>query len=462
MMDVSCDACGKRYRIDDTRMKSDSARVKCKACGHLITVVKPQTTLLVESIFETGIPPEPAAEPPPPGLSAPAPVAESRGATTRAPEPSTDEPVVEPSAYPAAVRSAKPRFGLFGKTMTVMLLISILPFAAFWFITFRETNARIHTDSEALLAQTAKGLADQMDGWIKSNFVALSAAAKLPDLLSMDRGKQEPILKAIGREYPWMYLVFTVGPNGMNVARNDDEPLVSYADRQYVKDVLAGKALSWQTLIGRTSNAPALVIAVPIKEDNRVIGVMAAAMTLDELSKHIASWKKGQTGFAFLLDEKGFVISHPNRQLVQKRENLNTHPLIAEFRRKGWTTLTTTFTDESGQRALGHARNNTNGWVLALQQEEQEMFDSLTLIQNFALALLAITALLAAVIAWFSARGLVTPIMKLTDAAERMSLGDMNVKIDVRSRDEIGLLAEAIGRMQTSLRMAMDRLRKKR
>jgi methyl-accepting chemotaxis protein len=75
---------------------------------------------------------------------------------------------------------------------------------------------------------------------------------------------------------------------------------------------------------------------------------------------------------------------------------------------------------------------------------------------------LAITALLAAVIAWFSARSLVTPIMKLTDASERMSLGDLNVKIDVRSRDEIGLLAQAIVRMQTSLRMAMDRLRKKR
>jgi methyl-accepting chemotaxis protein len=229
-----------------------------------------------------------------------------------------------------------------------------------------------------------------------------------------------------------------------------------------VKDVLAGKALSWQTVIGRTSNVPALVIGVPIKEDSRVIGVMAAAMTVDEMSKHIANWKKGQTGSAFLLDEKGFVVSHPNRQMVQKRENLDSHPLIAEFRKKGWTTLTTPFTNESGQPALGHARSNTYGWVLALQQEEQEMFDSLTLIQNFALALLAITALLAAVIAWFSARGLVNPIMKLTDAAERMSLGDMNVKIDVTSHDEIGLLAQAIGRMQTSLRMAMDRLRKKK
>ncbi|MGE5256817.1 MAG: cache domain-containing protein [Hyphomicrobiales bacterium] len=461
MMDVSCDACSKRYRIDETRMKSDSAKVKCKACGHLFSVVRPQAADLVESIFETGTLTAPAAAPTRSSRTAPS-GPQDPAATLRASETFTAPPTPEEKPYQPAAGMVKPRFGLFSKTIIVMLLISILPFGVFWFITFRETSARIRSDSEALMAQTAKGLADQVDSWITGNFTMLRTAAKLPDILSMNRDRQEPILKAIGREYPWMYLVFTVDPNGMNVARNDGEPLVSYADRQYVKDVLAGKAMSWQTVIGRTSNVPALVIAVPIKEENRVIGVMAAAMTVDDLSKHIASWKKGQTGFAFLVDEKGFVISHPSRQMVQKRENLNSQPLLAEFRKKGWTTLTTSFTDEAGQPALGHVRSTPFGWVLALQQEEHEMFDSLTLIQNFALALLAITALLAAVIAWFSARSLVTPIMKLTDAAERMSLGDLNVKIDVSSRDEIGLLAQAIARMQTSLRMAMERLRKKR
>ena len=80
----------------------------------------------------------------------------------------------------------------------------------------------------------------------------------------------------------------------------------------------------------------------------------------------------------------------------------------------------------------------------------------------FALTLLFCTVLLVLLISWFSARAIVTPIMKLTDAAERMSLGEMNVKIDLQSKDEIGLLAQAIGRMQTSLRLAMSRLRKKR
>jgi HAMP domain-containing protein len=37
-----------------------------------------------------------------------------------------------------------------------------------------------------------------------------------------------------------------------------------------------------------------------------------------------------------------------------------------------------------------------------------------------------------------SARTIVTPIAKLTDVAERMSLGDLNMQINIPSKDEIG------------------------
>jgi methyl-accepting chemotaxis protein len=460
MMDITCDACSKRYRIDETRMKSATAKVRCKACGNMIHVAKPQTIHLAETIFDGGTPPP--ATPPPPELPAAAGGDNDSAAALPIPGPATFESALEPTETPALAPPQKVRFGLFGKTLLMLLLISLLPFGVFWFLTFGETSDRIRNDSEALMAQTAKGLGDQVDAWINANLSVLRTMAKLPEIVSMSREQQEAALKAVHREYPWMYLVFTVAPNGMNVARNDGQPLVSYADRQYVKDILAGKAVGWQTVIGRTSKVPALVIAVPIKEDNRIVGVMAAAMTVEEMSKQVATWKKGGTGFAFLVDDKGFVLSHPKKQLVEKRENLSTHPLITEFRKKGWTTMTTAFTAENGQSTLGHARRSNYGWVLALMQEEQEVFEALAIIQNFALALLAATVLLAAACAWFSARALATPIMKLTDAAERMSLGDLNVKIDVQSRDEIGLLAQAIGRMQTSLRMAMERLRKKK
>ncbi|MBW2428113.1 MAG: HAMP domain-containing protein [Deltaproteobacteria bacterium] len=102
------------------------------------------------------------------------------------------------------------------------------------------------------------------------------------------------------------------------------------------------------------------------------------------------------------------------------------------------------------QIAFGHVRSNNYGWALALQQPSEEVLESFKRVQEFALILLGSTVLPVLIISWFSARAIVTPIMKLTDAAERMSLGELNVKFDIKSKDEIGLLAPTIGRMQTS------------
>lgn len=57
-------------------------------------------------------------------------------------------------------------------------------------------------------------------------------------------------------------------------------------------------------------------------------------------------------------------------------------------------------------------------------------------------------------------RLLVKPIRELTDAADRISAGELNTPIEARSRDEISMLANAIGKLQTSLRIAMERMKR--
>ncbi|MCG8473251.1 MAG: HAMP domain-containing protein [Desulfobacterales bacterium] len=57
---------------------------------------------------------------------------------------------------------------------------------------------------------------------------------------------------------------------------------------------------------------------------------------------------------------------------------------------------------------------------------------------------------------------LTSNIQMLTDAADRISVGELDVVIDIRSKDEIGSLADAVTRMQDSLRFSIERLRKRR
>ena len=437
-MEIKCEKCGKHYRIDETRIKGPVARLRCRQCQNILEVRNPLAATPTP-------PPEPSPAPEPDPAAAPAP-----GPSV---EPAPRRPVV-------AAEPVKVRFGLTAKISLLMLAISLIPFGLLWFVTFQETGNRIRANSELIMAETAEGLGRQVDEWLDKNVRILEAAAGFPQIKGMDPAAQEPILKAINAAYPWMYLVFTLDAQGMNLARNDGQALRDYSDRDYYKGVLGGKDLAWQTLIGKTSKKPALVLAVPIKRGGQIIGVMAAAMTTDDISKSVARWRQGETGFAFLVDETGKVVAHQIRDFVVKERNLKNHPLVAAYQSEKRAQIRS-FADEQGNPVQGYVRGNRYGWALALQQAQREVFSDLARVKQFALALLAATVVVVLLVAWLAARALVKPIAQLTDMAEKMSMGDLEVEVNIHSRDEIGQLAAAVGRMQTSLRMAIERLRRR-
>jgi len=446
-MKIQCENCGKKYRLDEGKIKGNSVKLRCRACENIMVVDKPAPK--TEDLVDFGAI---AASP-----------QENRPATdTKVQSNDKSAEAADTGSYAEAESPPKKiRFGLFFKIAILMLIASLLPLGFYSAITLSKTSDRVRVSTENFMAQTALGLGNQVDEWIDKNVRVLKAAARLPGIIAMDRTLQEPALKAIQREYPWMYLVFTVDPNGLNTARSDGKPLKNYSDRQYYKDIMQGKELTWQTLIGKTSKKPALVLAVPIISAGRTVGVMAAAATIDDISKNVARWRRGRTGFAFLVDETGKVVSHQVKQYVVQQKNMNRHPLIRAYR-KDRKAKTFIFKDDRGRDVLGHVRGNRYDWALVIRQESEEVFEPLKGVQQFSLILLIATIFVVSIIAWFFARALVKPIMTLTDIAERMSLGELDNKVNVKSKDEIGLLAMAIERMRISLNLAMGRLRRKR
>jgi predicted Zn finger-like uncharacterized protein len=82
--------------------------------------------------------------------------------------------------------------------------------------------------------------------------------------------------------------------------------------------------------------------------------------------------------------------------------------------------------------------------------------------RNIVLGILGGTLLLIGIIVALYGTRLTSRIKKLTSVAEKISVGEMDAEIPVTSRDEIGDLAEAIGRMQESIRLSIERLRRRR
>lgn len=65
-------------------------------------------------------------------------------------------------------------------------------------------------------------------------------------------------------------------------------------------------------------------------------------------------------------------------------------------------------------------------------------------------------------VAFVLSQRLTQPILKLTEAANRISLGELDEPIVVNTGDEIGELGESLERMRISLKQAIERLRSRR
>ena len=436
---VTCDKCGLKYKVDPSKIKGDTARLTCRGCSNVIVVGKQEL------------------------MDEPSP-SDTAGATGGGGEDSAatvyDSAVKEKTDSTVSMQFKKSGLGLTAKIIIMMLLVSLLPGLVYFGITFKQTSERIQDETNRSGMQVTGILTDEINEWVDKNVRLLDMLAKLPAMESMSKESQEVILKEVHNEYPWMYLVHTINLDGMNVARSDNEELLNYADRQYVLDIKDGKALAWQNLIGKTSLKPALVIAVPIKNNGQVVGILASAMTLDAITKIVSEWRQGRTGSIFIADQNGKVIAHQNEKYVQEQKDLSKHPLVLAAK-SGLMNLVE-FKDFNNNDSIGFARKTQLGWTIAVQQEKKEAFAALQKARTTALLLFAITIVSIVIIAYFASKAIVRPIRRLTEAANRISVGELSVEIEKVSKDEIGDLADAITRMQDSIRLSIERLRRKK
>lgn len=113
-----------------------------------------------------------------------------------------------------------------------------------------------------------------------------------------------------------------------------------------------------------------------------------------------------------------------------------------------------------------NAVESANKLLAAAQQGLKGNFNDRTSSGQNALVLTGLAALggiaVAVALALVVAQSITRPIARLAEVADRMSLGELDIEIDVTGANEVGQLAESLRRMQASLRSAIERLRMRR
>ena len=341
-----------------------------------------------------------------------------------------------------------------------MFIIALIPLGGLWYISIYKSKQEWTANIFQNLVKNTENLTRSVDDWTSMNLRLLEQNAALPAILSMDAKTQAPVLKSITTAYEWIYLAHIILPDGQNLGRSDGNPPIFYGDREYFQQVLGGKATGQQVLIGKTSNKPALTLAKPIKgEGAKNLGVIATAMTLEDLSKTITKTKIGETGFAILLDYKNRLVAHGKGAIASELQDFSSHPALQQHNRFDHDSFV--FVEE-GKKIVAYTQKTNLGWTLIVQQDYQEAYAAAEAAQRNAVLLLVFTLVTVTLIAFLLAHRLSTPIRNLTSIADEISRGNLGAEIKETGRsDEIGALARAIERMGVSIQMAFERLRKR-
>jgi signal transduction histidine kinase/HAMP domain-containing protein len=233
------------------------------------------------------------------------------------------------------------------------------------------------------------------------------------------------------------------------------------ADPRFVE---ARKGKTWfGPLYFRRETEPYMAISIPEARDRP--GVTVVDVNLKFIWDVVSRIRVGEKGYAYVVDDKGFLLAHPDISLVLKKVNLSTLPQVKDAIAAGpkaeWHEVNGA-KDSNGTSVLSAwAPIEATGWRVFVEQPQSEVFAPMYDAILRTTYLLLAGMVLSMIASVYLARRMVNPVRELQKGAERIGAGDLTGSIEIRTNDELEDLAQRFNTMAGQLKESYADLEKK-
>lgn len=188
-------------------------------------------------------------------------------------------------------------------------------------------------------------------------------------------------------------------------------------------------------------------IVTTLNQPQGVIGIDFKLEKLEEMIQQIAF---GRTGYAFLVDQNGTILAHPNHERIG--QNISEEDMFSELPLQSNQEAAFIYTYDDNEMLVSITKNPKTGWYLVgtIGMEEfklkaQEGIYPLLLT-------LAIILLAAIIISLYIVAKIVEPIRLLSESMEEVEAGNLAIDANMDHRDEVGRLAYRFSLMTARMR----------
>lgn len=337
-------------------------------------------------------------------------------------------------------------------------------------VSFVESSKALTSNIGKTLPIIAEQAASNVQGRIEGKLNSLEVIAGLRDIKDLKNpweNKLPILLEEVKRSKSRAIGVIDKDGN----MRSTDGSSSSLKGRAYFEKALSGKDNVSDPIVSKTDGSIIVIFAVPIKNNNEVVGVLISVGDGNELSELTNQIKLGQTGSAFMTKEDGTIISNPNKDLVIKMYNpieeakkdssqlalANVEKKMSEgqmgidkYQYKGVT------------RYVGYAPVKGTEWSLGVAIPMGEVLSELDSLKISVIIAFILFLLMGFIIIYIIASSISKGIKSTSRHLDLLAKGNLCEEISpkyLKLKDEVGDMTNSMKTMQLSLRETINRIK---
>jgi signal transduction histidine kinase len=248
------------------------------------------------------------------------------------------------------------------------------------------------------------------------------------------------------------------------LARDEVASQKDYSAEAKFRQALPGRTY-FSPVYFRKESEPYMTLAMRWQAPDA--GVTVAELNLKLVWDVVSQIKVGQQGYAYVVDPRGILIAHPDISLVLQKTDLSGLPQVEG----ALSVLRVPGAGESGVEIGQDLRGGSVltasspiaplGWSVFVEQSVREAFSPLYASMLRTLFLLILGLGLAVVASLILARNMVRPIQALQAGAAQIGAGALDQRIEVKTGDELEILADRFNQMAAQLQESYANLEHK-
>jgi adenylate cyclase len=218
------------------------------------------------------------------------------------------------------------------------------------------------------------------------------------------------------------------------------------------------KSQSWMSPMEYFGDAdPRMRIAVAANRFNGDTAIANINLTL--IRDVISRIRIGETGYAFVIDQTGQLVGHPDfsKVLLGYHSIERARQFRAAFTAAPGEVIATSDLDGVSVLATMTPPLEGVGWNVFAVQPVSEAMAPIYLALWRTGGLLLLAAVIAGIVAWLLARRMTGPIRLLEEGAQNIGAGKFDQPITISTGDELERLADSFNRMAAELAVSQER-----